>query len=202
MLGHLDLEQLAVRPVTHRPRIYLAGPDVFLADAREAGAAKCRLCAEAGFAGVFPLDGELALDGLDKHEQARLIYLSCETLMRSCDAVIANLTPFRGVSADAGTVFELGFMRALGRPVLGYSNTRLSLHRRSSMYRAGPRFAFDGDGPQVAIEDFDLADNLMLDIAIRSCDSHLVVHDAPAGQEMTDLTGFKLCLEEARRVLG
>ena len=28
-----------------------------------------------------------------------------EDLMRSCDALIANLTPFRGVSMDAGTAF-------------------------------------------------------------------------------------------------
>ena len=41
--------------------------------------------------------------------------------MRSCDLLIANLTPFRGVSMDSGTAFEVGFMRALGRPVLGYT---------------------------------------------------------------------------------
>ena len=43
--------------------------------------------------------------------------------MRSCDLLIANCTPFRGVSMDVGTAFEIGFMRALGRPVFGYSNT-------------------------------------------------------------------------------
>ena len=39
--------------------------------------------------------------------------------MRSCQLCIANLTPFRGVSMDSGTAYEVGFMRALGRPVLG-----------------------------------------------------------------------------------
>src|SRR5215469_7956330 len=34
-----------------RPRIYLAGPEVFLPEARAIGAAKCRLAAEAGLEG-------------------------------------------------------------------------------------------------------------------------------------------------------
>ena len=50
------------------------------------------------------------------------IYWANEAHIRSCDALIAELTPFRGPSADVGTVYELGFMRALGRPVFGYSN--------------------------------------------------------------------------------
>ena len=50
--------------------------------------------------------------------------------MHSCDALVANLTPFRGVSADAGTAFEVGFMRALGRPVLGYTYTGLAYVER------------------------------------------------------------------------
>ena len=184
-----------------RPRIYLAGPEVFLAQAREAGATKRHLCAQAGLEGVYPLDGELVLDGLDKHEQARRISLECETMMRSCDAVIANLTPFRGVSADVGTAFEVGFMRALGRPIFGYTNTPLLYHRRSEIYRAGPRLAYDGDKPDVVIEDFDLSENLMITIAIEASGSRLVTHQAAVDQEMTDLGGFIQCLDEARQLL-
>ena len=51
--------------------------------------------------------------------------------MRTCDLLIANLTPFRGVSTDAGTAFEVGFMRALGRPVLGYTNTIADYRERT-----------------------------------------------------------------------
>ena len=32
------------------------------------------------------------------------------------------MTPFRGPSIDPGTAYEMGFMRALKRPVLGYRN--------------------------------------------------------------------------------
>src|SRR6476620_7652217 len=54
-----------------RHRIYLAGPEVFLPNAREVGEGKRRIAAEAGFEGVFPLDNALDLAGLSKTEQAR-----------------------------------------------------------------------------------------------------------------------------------
>lgn len=37
--------------------------------------------------------------------------------------MIANLTPFRGASADAGTLVELGWFLGRGRPIFGYSNS-------------------------------------------------------------------------------
>ena len=46
-----------------RPRIYLAGPEVFFPNAREQGEIKKRLCAAHGFAGVYPLDN--AIGGAD-----------------------------------------------------------------------------------------------------------------------------------------
>jgi nucleoside 2-deoxyribosyltransferase len=185
-----------------RPRVYLAGPEVFLPDAAEAGARKQGLCEAMGFDGRFPLDAALDLDGLPKPAQARLISQSYEALMRSCDALIANLTPFRGVSADAGTAFEVGFMRALGRPVLGYSSTTRGYHDRSVAYRSSSRrLPFDGDRANVAVEDFDLAENLMVEIAIEASGSRLIVNEVEPGAEMTDLAGFQACLEELRRIL-
>jgi len=44
-----------------------------------------------------------------------------ERTMRGCQAMIVNLTPFRGPSADVGSAYEMGFMRALGRPIFAYS---------------------------------------------------------------------------------
>ena len=184
-----------------RPRIYLAGPEVFLPDPIEAGRIKVALCAEHGLDGVYPLDASLPLAGLAKPTQAALISRSNEDLMRSCDAAIANLTPFRGVSADAGTAFEVGFMRALGRPVLGYTNATATYLERSQTYRNGARLPFDGDAKDIAIEDFDLAENLMIEIAIQASGSRLVRHTPAPAQEMTDLEGFRVCLAEARRLL-
>src|SRR3990170_3348682 len=94
-----------------------------------------QLCAEAGFDGAFPLDPQLDLDRLTKREKARRISLANEGLMRSCDLLIANLTPFRGASMDSGTAFEVGFMRALGRPVFGYTNVVADYRERAEHYR-------------------------------------------------------------------
>jgi nucleoside 2-deoxyribosyltransferase len=183
-------------------RIYLAGPEVFLPDPAAAGRAKMKLCEQHGFVGVLPSDPALTADRLAKHEVARRISRANESLMRSCRLLIANLTPFRGASADAGTVFEVGFMRALGRPVLGYTNTELSLLRRSEIVRAGARLSFDGDGPAVAIEDFDMAENLMIEIAIVQSGGTLARRTVPRGQEMTDLSGFEICLQQARAIVS
>lgn len=59
-----------------------------------------------------------------------------EALIRSCALMIANLTPFRGPSADVGTVYEIGFMRALGRPVYGYATTATPFTQRTLDFAA------------------------------------------------------------------
>ncbi len=89
-----------------------------------------------------------------------------EGLMRSCDALIANLTPFRGVSMDTGTAFEVGFMRALGRPVLGYTNVVADYRERAEQYRRASPGLPDADASDIQIEDFDCAENLMIEAAI------------------------------------
>jgi nucleoside 2-deoxyribosyltransferase len=184
------------------PRIYLAGPEVFLPDATAAGQRKVALARTHGLEGVFPLDAALDLSGLSKIEAARRIALANEALIRSSDALIANLSPFRGDSADAGTLFEVGFMRALGRPVLGYTNTPLDYRYRAEMQRSLPRLPYEGDRADLDIEDFDLAENLMIEIAIIESGGHLVRQAVEPGQEMTDTQGFVACLERARALLG
>jgi len=183
-----------------RKRIYLAGPEVFLPDAMAVGRAKADMASEAGFEGLFPLDQQLGLDGLPKLEQARRISLANEALMRSCDLLIANLTPFRGVSMDAGTAFEVGFMRALGRPVLGYSNVPGDYRRRAEAFRARGIPQGDSDAPGVEIEDFGMGENLMIAVAILESGGNVIEGNAAAGSVMADLTAFARSLEEARRL--
>lgn len=188
--------------MSHPPRIYLAGPEVFLPDALAVGQAKVALCAAHGCEGVFPLDASLDLTGLKKHEQAARISAANEGLMRTCDALIANLTPFRGVSMDSGTAFEVGFMRALGRPVLGYSNVAGDYKARADAYRALRIGLPDADAPDVEVEDFGLEENLMIAVAIVQSGGSVVARTVPAGQEMRDLTGFEACLLHVQRALG
>jgi nucleoside 2-deoxyribosyltransferase len=187
--------------MSNPPRIYLAGPEVFLPDALAVGQAKVALCAAHGFEGVFPLDAALDLMGLAKHEAAARISAANEGLMRTCDILVANLTPFRGVSMDSGTAFEVGFMRALGRPVFGYSNVAGDYKARADAYRALRIGLPDADGPDVEVEDFGLEENLMIAAAIVESRGSVVARAVPGGQEMRDLTGFEACLVQVQRAL-
>ncbi len=152
-------------------RVYLAGPDVFLPDPLAAAEAKKALCQRYGFVGVFPLDSDLDLGGVQGVEAGFQIAMANEGLMRNCDLLIANMTPFRGPSMDVGTAYEMGFMRALGRPVLGYSNHEGSFAARTRADiclrhgSAGLQQRTDGqwtDNDGLLIEDFAMTDNLMM----------------------------------------
>lgn len=181
------------------PRIYLAGPEVFFPNAVAQGEIKKGLCAAYGFEGVFPLDNVVeGAEHLVPKEIARRISHGNEALMRSCDLIIANCTPFRSVSMDVGTAFEIGFMRALGRPVLGYSNTPADFAAR---VREAARFSgatWDAESSAADIEDFGLAENLMIAVAILDAGGEFVAQEVAAGSALSDLTGFRRCLEIAQ----
>ncbi|RPH45699.1 MAG: nucleoside 2-deoxyribosyltransferase [Burkholderiales bacterium] len=105
------------------PTVYLAGPDVFCPDAEARYARMERLCAALGLVGLRPSDGGQAggEGGEAGAALAQRIYEGNVALIRRCDAVVANLQPFRGhIEPDSGTVFEVGVAVALGKPVAGY----------------------------------------------------------------------------------
>jgi nucleoside 2-deoxyribosyltransferase len=101
-------------------KIYLAGPDVFRPDAREHGAHLRALCAKHGAEGLYPLDGEepAATVGGDLPYWIRRSNME---LIRMCDALVANMIPFRGPSMDTGTAYEMGVAAAWGKIVVGYT---------------------------------------------------------------------------------
>jgi nucleoside 2-deoxyribosyltransferase len=192
-------------------RIYLAGPEVFLPDGGAAvGAAKRAICAARGLVGVLPVeeggpaDAAVPAGGGGDPGWFR-IYRGNEDLIRGCDALIANLTPFRGPSADPGTVFELGFMRGLGRPVFGYSNTAARFGSRTvaALGPAARRRPSGGweDAEGMAVEDFDLHDNLMLEGGIRASGGVFVAEAVPAGRRWSELGGFARCVAAASAAL-
>ena len=175
-------------------RVYLAGPDVFLPAPFARAEALKEVCARHGLRGVSPLDA-LAdePDSWAGLSEARQIALRNEAHIRSCQALIANLTPFRGPSADAGTVFEVGFARALGLPVFGWSNdARLFAERTHAFLGGGAVRAGDGwrDAEGLLVEDFALADNLMIEGAVLASGGELVVGDVPEAARWRDLDAF------------
>ena len=187
-----------------RLRIYLAGPEVFLPDAVEVGAAKQALCASFGFTGLYALEPlESPPPDAARFERAAAIFRNCVAQMNQADLAIANLTPFRGIGADPGTAFEVGYMVAAGKRVFGYTNVAASLEARVRD-ASGGRFEADADGgwrdPEgLAVEPFGLAENLMLACATTA---PIVVHDAPPADRYRDLTAFRRCLEQMKAAFG
>ena len=185
--------------------IYLAGPEVFLPNAVAIGERKKRICAQYAFEGHFPLDNELNLDGLAPREAGLLIGRMNQDLIRRCDAVIANITPFRGPSADAGTVWEMGFAAGLGRVVSAYSNTIVPFFERTVRYSGRTTTDADGtvrDSLGHAIENFALADNLMIESCIEQTGGVFVAREAPAGSEFDSLDAFEECVSRLARLGG
>jgi nucleoside 2-deoxyribosyltransferase len=182
-------------------KIYLAGPDVFL-DSFGATifAAKKKLCALYGYVGISPMDGQLDTSGLAPFEQGVSIYAANIGHMRVCDAMIANMTPFRGISMDAGTAFEMGFMAAAGKAVLGYSNVPQSYAARAEAYYSGGRHeALDAYSAGTAIESFEMADNLMMAGAVHASGFEVVRNSVARGQELVALEGFEACLRQLHK---
>ncbi len=102
-----------------KPRIYLAGFDVFRADAIDHGRYLKALCEGHGLEGLYPFDNEVT-QGLPPQETAALICNANIAMIKRCDAVLANLNTFRGAEPDSGTAFEVGMAAALGKPVWVY----------------------------------------------------------------------------------
>ncbi|MGI9522985.1 MAG: nucleoside 2-deoxyribosyltransferase [Hyphomicrobiaceae bacterium] len=189
-----------------RPTLYLAGPEVFLSNALEISNQKKQICTKYGFHGLFPLDGALEnLTQLPIEEQSQKISEANERLITEADGVIANCTPFRGVSMDVGTGYEIGFARALGKPVFGYTNVDATYEHRANRYNATlTSDSLDPYTRDTEIERFGLFENLMIAVALRSfgAEADVVRTNVDAGRELTDLSGFETCLCQARTVFA
>lgn len=138
-------------------KLYLAGPDVFRADARQWADRSQVLCADAGHRALLPLDEGLA--GADA------IYRNNLRLLAEADAVLANLNPFRGAEPDSGTCVEIGYALALGKPIIGYATDLRPLRERLHAVAAGDGCCRDGEG--LVVEDFGLPLNLMLAVPVQ-----------------------------------
>jgi len=179
---------------------YLAGPDVFLPNAEANAAAKIAICARYGVAGRAPLNEEIAHIMTLPHDAAwRAIYLKDIEMMEACDIIIANLTPFRGASADSGTLVELGWFAGRGRPAFGYSNSAVPFATRSAEQAA----AVPDPIPGLAVEGFSLPDNLMIPGAVEY-GGGLPITLPPDGvsRRFDAMDVFERCVAGAARKLG
>jgi nucleoside 2-deoxyribosyltransferase len=192
-----------------RPKIYLAGPEVFVRTAAELGAAKVGICAQYGLQGVYPLDGQADVSHLPLADQGYAIARANEKLMLGCAACIANLTPFRGAGMDIGTAYEIGFLRGHGKPVFGYTNSHLSFVERVMKFNGGslsrrstkfPGFIFEDDR-KMGVEEFEFTENLMIESAIHEGGLPIVRGKTKRADRYTDLTSFEICVRHAAAIL-
>jgi nucleoside 2-deoxyribosyltransferase len=181
-------------------KIYLAGPDVFLPDAIDIGRRKAEICARHGLTGLYPLDNAIDLSARDA---SRRIFAGNEAMMIEADAIIASLTPFRGPGADAGTVYELGFMAGRGKLCLGYCNDPTlyadRVRKFTTVVSQAGRLT-DADG--LTVEDFGLSDNLMMIHALELYGCALVTPRQAPADVWHDLTSFEACVRMAAERLG
>lgn len=183
-------------------KIYLGGPDVFVPNAREVGQRKKEMCRAFGFEGLFPLDSEPEIAG-----DAIGIFRENCGLMRQADIGVFNLTPFRGPSADVGTVFELGFMFSSDKLIYGYSSDSRDYRERVTatfgVTEAGER---PRDPDTYAVENFGWADNLMIVAAIREAGGVVTVATEPREElvapTLAAFAAFEACLEIIKERVG
>jgi nucleoside 2-deoxyribosyltransferase len=168
--------------------VYLAGPDVFLPDSVEIGRRKQAICAAHGLEGRYPGEG-IDLSALPVDAHARALFEGCVAMMDRCVAGLANLTPFRGPSADVGTAFEMGYLFGRGFPVFGYT-------AHVDDYASRVR------DDVLLVEAFGLADNLMLEGPMMRRD-RMIVRVAEDGRWPTAAFGaFEIAVRLAAHELG
>ncbi|KAH7364546.1 hypothetical protein BKA65DRAFT_140530 [Rhexocercosporidium sp. MPI-PUGE-AT-0058] len=165
------------------PKVYLAGPDVFEPNAVQRGEHLKALCTQHNLLGLFPLDKTIPtinfLAGSIAHAAA--IRTANMALIQSCDAILANMTPFRGPSMDVGTAYEMGAGSALGKIVVGYMTEGaepycVKVGKAHTLRRTEDGYLRDEGG--MSVEEFGvkegggLVDNLMISCGVeRLCSS-------------------------------
>lgn len=176
-------------------RLYLAGPDVFLPDAVEQGEKKVKICENYGIKGLYPLDNEVDFNPERKPEDIAMeIYHGNISMMNHADGILANLTPFRGPSADPGTAFEVGYFTAMNKRIWCYTNNHLTLEERIDHNPATHR---DRDG--YTVEPFNQFDNLML-----ACSGKVLMSRPYISKEnqIKDLVAFEEMVYQISTELG
>ncbi len=174
--------------------VFLAGPDLWYPDAEEHLARKAEMCLLAGFTALAGRSEGL-VETEPSEAMAREIYALALERLRQADAVIVNLTPWRGPNADPGAAFVAGFASALGKPVFAYLNV---ISEDEADYRGRVEVTMgavpgeDGrwrDLDDAEIEGLDLPEDVMLWAEARRF--YVIVTPEPR----EDLTGLQLCLE-------
>lgn len=143
-------------------KIYIAGPDIFRPDVLDWMEATRFTCAQFAHEALIPFNIDL--------NTPEAIFHANMALLRDADMVIANLNPFRGAEPDSGTCVEIGYALALGKPVVGYMQSAVSVVERIASLQNTPLTHAHGhllDQDGLSIENFGLPLNLMLAVPVK-----------------------------------
>lgn len=148
-------------------KVYMAGPDVFYPNPLENAAKVRELCAEYGIKALIPIDNEIF--STDKAAMSLEIFQKNVDLINKAHFVIANIEPFRGPSADVGTIWEIGYAYGLNKKIYTYSDTLENYKDRVIKFEnLDPSKEHHTDKKGLSIEDFNNVDNLMIQHSIES----------------------------------
>ncbi|CAA7627928.1 Nucleoside 2-deoxyribosyltransferase [Candidatus Terasakiella magnetica] len=141
-------------------KVYLAGPAALHPAAKALLDYLVEECAKQGLEGVGPFTPGPDIQALPAPERAAAIRQGNLERIRSCDMVVACISPFRGPAACPGTTWEMGYAEALGKPVVVWSEEPRPYIDRIPHDR-------DDDGRVfcrqhgMLVEDFGLTDSLV-----------------------------------------
>lgn len=168
-----------------RPKIYLAGPDIFLPNFQiEVAPYQRALCDEFGLEALIPLDnvGDIS-EGTPRVTGMRVFHGNIGQV-RICDIIAANCNPFRGALMDDGTAGEITGGYMIGKISYGYMkhlwtyDLRVELHYPTQWVSSFGKF-MDKDGFLV-YDEFGRPINLMQGCAIESSGGRFVEGDLRA----------------------
>ncbi len=180
------------------PLAYLAGPDVFLPNAPDHAARKAAICTAHGITPLSPLNEDIAsLAAMPEQRAWRAIFAKDLAMMERADLVIANLTPFRGASADAGTLVELGWFLGRGKPIFAYSNSATPFAERSRAVLE----RLPDPMPGLTVGGFGLPDNLMIPGAVETTGHPILLPQGGADLPFDSLEVFERCVALAASTL-
>ena len=188
--------------------VYLAGPDVFKADAIKIGERKKNLLSAANCIGHYPIDNVITNFKRDKETAFRIAQAN-ELVMNKCNVIFVNMTPWYGPSMEVGTAFETGYMSARANfdaddvLIVGYyeGEVELDFAKRvaDQCYNGNVIHHADGsvtDPNGVRLESFGLQENLMLVAAINKTGGEIYTSFEEAVKKVHSLWAMKKWMKE------
>ena len=156
-----------------RPLVFLSGPQRYSPTAEAYYADAKARCASRGLDAICPLDD---VDGLPRIESEDP-YVSAagqldrnQTMVRQCDAILADLSYFHGFEPNGDVSFECGMAFQLGKKLIGYMPDTRTMRERIPHYGADREYK-DICGNNV--ENFDYPINLMFACSMEILEGNL-----------------------------